>query len=205
MHNFLQVVFRQDRVYLYFKDKEFKDDTGFPTTMDELECIIKKVDSWIYCAGGPPAATNSNIRLDAAYQDGVVWRHNKCPLILQKGKSCMKCLSVYDLLRKIVDRSNKLNFRINMLAKIDKGRSIIRKQKELRQVGISRIKCTPRSKKKKALCKNEIKNLEAQLTRRDKKIKELENSLSELSKKDADSVQKHWKTKMKTELPEEQV
>lgn len=87
------------------------------------------------CAGGPPASMGGDIILNAAHKNGSVWRHNDCSFLLQDSKSCMKCISVSDLLRKKVDYSKTLQIRINMLAKIQKGRGILRKQKQLEELG----------------------------------------------------------------------
>lgn len=44
------------------KDKELKDDQGLPTKMIEIEHIIKKVDLWNLCAGGPSSDFAANVR-----------------------------------------------------------------------------------------------------------------------------------------------
>lgn len=91
------------------KDKEFADRIGLPTTIEEMAHIIKKINGWNYCAGGPPITCGKKARLEAAYKDGGTWRHKNCAYLLENGTSCMKCLSVQELLRKKFDRENAPN------------------------------------------------------------------------------------------------
>lgn len=176
-----------------------------PTTVAEIEHILNKVHSWNICAGGPSKTLGAKIRLEAASIDGQIWRHDNCSVLLEEGTSCMKCISVTDLLRKRIDYGNKLNFRLKMTKQIGKGRKIIKKKKQLHELGCSRLKSTPRSKKKIAMMKAELKNLDAQLSRRDKKVKELEDSFAEIGEKNAESIFTEFFSRAKKEIPEPQV
>lgn len=114
-----QLILREDKVYLYFKNKEFTDRTGLPTNVSELEHIIKTIHGWTCCAGNP-RNTKTNIRLEAAYIDGEVWRHKNCSVIMEKGISCMKCISINELVDKRINYNNDLKFRPKMTQRIAK-------------------------------------------------------------------------------------
>lgn len=188
------------------KNKNLTDAGSLPTTFGELEHIIEKCHRWNICAGGPSSAFAPSVVTDAAYRDGATWRHRDCDIILEKGPSCLKCCSIDHTLARSIDRSVSLKFRIGMLAKVTKGRNIVQKQKELEQLGTNRLKSTPRSKQKILLQNKLVRSLQASLNRRDKKIKDLEDSFVQVGQKNCESVFQKLMQKTNTDkIPDERV
>ena len=94
--NSLKVWFRQINISLKCTD--------MPTEATELEKILSTVDSYNLCAGGPPVTYASNITSRTAFKDELVWRHNKCEKILERGFVCKECLKVNNTLTQAISR-----------------------------------------------------------------------------------------------------
>ena len=88
----MQVLFRNQQINLTSLTQ--------PESVDELQHILLKIDSYNVCTGGPNSNYYKNIQPECAVRENCTWRHKNCPLILEKGFSCKHCISLYKILSK---------------------------------------------------------------------------------------------------------
>ncbi|XP_076299767.1 uncharacterized protein LOC143218463 [Lasioglossum baleicum] len=70
-------------------------------SLEEFQLLIRKVDSWHVCVGGPSISQYKNVNSITAYKDITnKWRHNLCKLVLERGIICKECLKVERTLRR---------------------------------------------------------------------------------------------------------
>lgn len=173
-----------------------------PKSVGELEHLIKIVDKWNICKGGPPETYCAEVKLKCANKIDGVWRHSDCEIVLDEGHSCMKCCSVYILLNKCVDRKNAQLFRRKYNNKITMITEKCNSDWERQTMRNSIINTTPRTKKHIKILQNRVNQCEKKLTRRDQKIKSLQQSYLEIaSKKEGDITS----LIEKNNVPDEQV
>ena len=129
----------------------------YPTTAEEMEHILQKVDSYKICSGGPSIKYYKSVHSECAFKDESNWRHNKCPIILGKGTICMHCVDLHRLLSRSLDNQKFTKKRIRL-------------PKSLRSVNL-----VMEIRRRGYICKR-------RLTRREKIIKKLKEDLNESAK-----------------------
>lgn len=78
-----------------------------PTTIEELEKIIKTVDDYVLCPGGLPSTQYNDVISQCCYKDGDYWRHVDCAKIIdQEVKICIPCRNVPSRLQQAVKRGS---------------------------------------------------------------------------------------------------
>ena len=101
----LQVQLRDDKLNVWFRQKNIQlGCVQNPINIEQLEHILRKVDTFSICRGGPPTSMYADAVVRSAIKDRCVWRHKDCHLVLEKGRVCMECLKVYRILSDAVKR-----------------------------------------------------------------------------------------------------
>lgn len=66
-----------------------------PKTIGELKSLINIINDLKICKGGPNKNEYENLVSQCAHIDQTnKWRHDKCDLIINKGKTCYYCLKL---------------------------------------------------------------------------------------------------------------
>ena len=84
--------------------------TNKPTDKGSLELMLRNIDSYSICIGGPSLKMYQRTSLNCARKDPPVWRHLNCNLVVSGGNvMCPKCFNLHALFGQKIDRSLKLN------------------------------------------------------------------------------------------------
>lgn len=150
----MDINFLQENVHL--------ESISYTTCQEELEHIIKRVHNFQVCSGGPSTSLYKIAQPECAVKDGAIWRHNKCPKVLDKGSVCQYCASLHQLL----------------------SRNVTRKRKGItKRVRVATATATPRSKKAILSLRRRVQVKAKRLFRRDQQILRMKNELEECSRK----------------------
>lgn len=159
----MQIKFEESKFSVLFQDKchdsvVLKNET-FPGMVEELEFLIKRIDSWRVCNRRPELNISSSC--DDVYFKKIIrektgLKHADCEVIVQGGSICRICLSVDCLLDRAVDRENHKE-RASQVSpvseEIAKLEVIGRKIYSLRRQSVQ-MNTTPKSKAKLAMLRN---------------------------------------------------
>lgn len=105
----MQVVLSTDGLKLYIYNKHLENIIHTPTSKEELEHLLVKVDKLLLCQGGPETTLNQNIHLQCAYKDeSNRWRHASCPIIIDSGSICRFCWNLDKRIARYTDRQRNL-------------------------------------------------------------------------------------------------
>ncbi|CAH0560788.1 unnamed protein product [Brassicogethes aeneus] len=109
------ISFGKEEISLIIRDSVIKETDKFlstskPTNLQELEHILKKVDAYNICQGGPPSTSFNNVRSECGFKSGPTWRHKDCYLILDNATTCPKCISLYQRLSDAANRANRKSY-----------------------------------------------------------------------------------------------
>lgn len=86
--------------------ERFSSMIELPTTIEELEIVLKVIDSLQRCAGWPSTAKYLNVSSRVLFKDGNTWRHINCQIIA-RNKVCLVCMKNEDLLSSTINRRNR--------------------------------------------------------------------------------------------------
>ena len=130
-----------------------------------MEYILQKVDSWKICCGGPSTKFYKSVESKCAFKDASCWRHNKCPIFLNKGTIRIHCVDLHRLLSRRVDNQKKTKKRMRLTSSLrsdSKVKTIIKR-------GAAKSRRLHRTEKL-------LKHLREDLNESAKKISNLESS-----------------------------
>ena len=79
-----------------------------------MEYILKKINSYKICSGGPNTKYYKSVKSECAFKDGTTWRHKKCLKILDQGSICKYCLDLHRILSRCIESQKKVKERIRV-------------------------------------------------------------------------------------------
>lgn len=204
------MLLKKSEIVLIFKNKMRRDpkilSTTYPSNIEELQMILKKVDSWNICLGPPNVPTSERLKqakVRKIIEDEGKPRHADCEMFVENGVICRKCLSVERLLSQLIDRMNKKTLGTSLLALecLAKAEKIVREEKKAATERLQ-INATPRSKDNLQKLRRQYVAMKKKLNRRDKFILHLEEKIREIGQKDVKLIENFLK---EHKVPEAQV
>lgn len=186
----MQVVLSKEGIIVWFKDKVRNDPVllseTYPSTQQEVEHMLNKIDTWNICAGGPNIEKSPNLgdaRLKKIVKDGNHWRHTDCEVFVEKGLVCRHCVNVSLRLQQAVDRLNK-----RAKAAFPNAVECAELKDKIANREKLTINVTPRSVQNLQLLRKKLKSRTIRLSRKEKIIYALEEKIRDVSNKDEKCV-----------------
>ena len=92
----MQVEMQDEKLVVWIENNRLKFNFhDQPSSTEELQSVLEKIDKWIICAGGPSISKYPKMYSTVGFEDKTVWRHKYCSLILERGTVCLKCIRLH--------------------------------------------------------------------------------------------------------------
>lgn len=135
---YLQVVLRNNRVDICFLGHTLDNsEVKYPTSVDELEAFLKKMDRLGICLGGPRLDKYEGIDSACAEKDYgcYSWRHIQCPISLQSD-SLFFCWHCKELAATFIQKQKRQEARIPKHSPRTKLKAVTRQNSSLKRTNL---------------------------------------------------------------------